>query len=130
MSGAEVIVGVGAVLSFAASRRQSRRQARAARDQAQREQEIAADEENDFRRRQRRLLATRRAGTAASGLSLAGTPLLIDDATLAEIELNAERIRRGGAIRSTRLEQEAGLFDDQKFGAAGTLLTNVGGLSF
>lgn len=78
--------------------------------QAMREKQVSAGEERDFRRKQSRLLAERRAGLGASGVEIGtGTPLLAASDFAAETELQALRIRSGGDIRATRLEQGAQL---------------------
>lgn len=78
--------------------------------QAQREREIAAAEEADFRSAQSREMGSRRARMGARGVEQAtGSNLLATGDFAAEVELQALRIRAGGDTRAQRLEQEAKL---------------------
>jgi len=78
---------------------------RAARDRLQ-----AASDEEDFRRKQSRAFAARRAALGASGVEPSeGSPLLVSEDFAGEAELQALRIRTGGEVTSTRLEQKAAL---------------------
>lgn len=93
-----------------AANQQSRFEANVSQQQATREREIAASEEQDFRRRQSAVLAERRAALGGSGIqTTTGSPLLSSEDFAAEVELQARRIRAGGQIRATRLEQQASL---------------------
>ena len=66
-------------------------------------------DEADFRNRQSRAFAARRAALGGAGVQLAaGSPLLVSQDFASEVELAALRIRSGGEIASTRLEQQAG----------------------
>ena len=84
-----------------------RRQAAMAERQAQRERAIAAQQAEDFRRRQGAGLASARARQAASGVALAGSPLLADDAARQEIAVGEARIRARGDARALSLEEDA-----------------------
>ena len=85
-------------------------QAQVTREQAERERQIALAEEEDFRRAQARLFAQRRAALGASGVRLdTGTPILAASDFAAETELQARRIREGGATTTSRLIQQANL---------------------
>lgn len=103
------VSAVGTVASGVMSFQQARSQAAAQEQQAafaRRQAQIDADE---FRRRQKRLLGTARATRGATGVDLlSGSPLLVDDDTIDEIVFQTERIRQGGDITATRLEQQAG----------------------
>lgn len=109
--------------------------AQVAQQQAEREKEIAEREAADFRRRESRVLAAARARRGGGGVTFQGSPLLVDEATAAEIELGAQNILVGGATRASRLRQQAAL--DRSRGssarsggflnAGSTLLTGVGG---
>lgn len=86
------------------------RQAGILRQQAERERQIGKEESEDFRRRQRALLAKRRALLGAGGVDAgSGSPLLVSDDFAREIELQARRIEAGGDLRATRLEQQSAL---------------------
>ena len=80
-----------------------------AQQQAERERQIADRDAADHRRRNSRVLAASRARRAGSGVTSQGSPLLVDEATAAEIELGAQDILVGGASRAFGFEQEAAL---------------------
>ena len=85
-------------------------QADVTEQQAASERTAARQSEEDFRRQQSALMARRRAILGASGVDLStGSPLLVSLDLARETELQALRIRSGGEIRGTRLEQQAGL---------------------
>ena len=83
--------------------------ARGSQQQAGREREAAGLEATEFAKKQRRQLATSRAGRLASGVTMSGSPLLVDEDTINEIAFNEALIRSGGETRATRLEQESTL---------------------
>ena len=102
------VTAVSAISQGQAARSQARFQAAVNEQQAARERLISAGEEEDFRRRQSRLFAQRRAALGKSGVEIGtGSPLLVASDFAAEIELQALRIRSGGETRATRLEQQA-----------------------
>ena len=129
---------VGAIRQGKAASAQSNCQAGILRQQATRERQQAKADEGDFRRRLDRLFAARRAGLGASGVDPStGSPLLVSEDFAAEVELNALRIRSGGKLRGTRLEQQAGLEQFRGrtaqragFFRAGSLLITGAGKSF
>lgn len=85
-------------------------QAAVLRQQADRERLVAERDSELQRRRLSALQATQRVGRAGSGVSTSeGSSLLVDDATISEIELAVETTRRGGQVLATRLEQQARL---------------------
>ncbi|HDZ39710.1 MAG TPA: hypothetical protein ENH62_15775 [Marinobacter sp.] len=89
---------------------QARRQSRALRQQSTSERLLAAENEALFRRQQSRVLASRQAGLGAAGVDPStGSPLAVSEDFAGEVELQAQRIRAGGDIRATRLEQQAKL---------------------
>ena len=105
---------VGAASSISQShdaKKQARAQENSARAEAQNAREIAAATERDFRRRQSQafgeLLAAR--GTAGTEFGT-GSSLIAAGDFAAETELQAMRIRKGGEVQSTRLEQQADLY--------------------
>lgn len=123
----------GTAVSGVAQANQAEFQAEIAKQQAARERALAERQEKDFRRAQSRLTASSRARRAASGLSGAGSSLLVEENIAAETELGALDILNSGLVSATRLQQEARL---QKaagraalvkggIGAASTLLTGV-----
>lgn len=115
--GGTVISAVGAIQSGQAlSSRQdfqaqlSDQQAEITRQQAESERVASRQGEEDFRRQQSFLMARRRAILGGSGVqATTGSPLLGTLDLSRETELQALRIRSGGNIRATRLEQQAGL---------------------
>lgn len=107
---ASTAVSIAGTLAAARARQQAANyNALAFQQQAQQERAIAGENESDFRRDQRQILARQRALQGATGLAAAGTPLLLEEATVAEIERGASRIREGGARRATALETRAEL---------------------
>ena len=105
-----VISAVGAIQQGQAAAAQGQFQAGILRQQAERERQQAEADEEDFRRRQSRVLAARRAALGASGVEpAAGSPLLVSEDFAGEVELQALRIRSGGELRATRAEQQASL---------------------
>ena len=78
-----------------------------AMQQAARERQIAAQQAEDFRRRQNAALAADRVRRAGSGIALAGSPLLADDAAIQDIAMGTASIRAGGEAKASRLEQQA-----------------------
>lgn len=131
---------VGAALSAVAAISAGQAQADAAefnaemaQQQATRERQIAERDATDYRRQNSRLLATSRARRAGSGVTSQGSPLLVDEATAAEIELGAQDILAGGSARAFGYEQEAALSRSQAgatrrgsfLKAGGTLLTGA-----
>lgn len=104
------VQAVGAISQARVSKKQASAQAAVQEQQATRERAQAKSDEADFRRRQALAAGTRRAGLGASGARQGvGSPLLAEEDFASEIELQALRIRSGGDVRATRLEQQAGL---------------------
>jgi hypothetical protein len=107
---AAVVAAGAAVQQGQAAKKQAEFTAATQRQQAERERQIAASNERDFRRQQSRLMATRRAVLGASGVeSSTGSALLATEDFAAESELQALKIRAGGETNATRLEQSAQL---------------------
>jgi hypothetical protein len=114
-----ISLGTGIIGSFAqaagqkkearAAEQAARFDAAAKEQQAATERDAAAVEASDFRRRQGRILAERRANAGASGITSAGSPLLVEEATLREIALGSARAGHQGFVRSSRLEDGATL---------------------
>jgi len=104
------IAAAGAVAQGVSANKQAKFQAAVDEQKATRERQVSANEEEDFRRRQSRFLAQRRAELGGAGVEIGtGTPLLAFGDFAAETELQALRIRDGGDVKATRLEQQAGL---------------------
>lgn len=99
---------IGSIQQGRAAQSQANLQSRILQQQAESDRQKAAAEEDDFRRRQSRDFATRRAALGAAGIDpAAGSPLLVSEDFAGEIELQALRIRAGGEVTATRLEQQA-----------------------
>ena len=99
---------IGAISGGQAANRQAQFQASVFRQQAEREKQDAAQKEEDFRRQQARLSATRRALLGGSGVEPSeGSPLLVSEDLAGEVELQALRLRSGGQMAASRLEQSA-----------------------
>ena len=99
---------IGAISGGMAADRQAQFQSSVLRQQAEREKQDAAQKEEDFRRQQARLFATRRALLGGSGVEPSeGSPLLVSEDLAGESELQALRIRAGGQTVASRLEQNA-----------------------
>jgi hypothetical protein len=132
------ISAVSALSQGQAAKEQGDFQATVAEQQAARERAIAAAEASDFKRQQARFFGERRAGLGASGIDPGtGSPLNVARDFAAEVELQAARIREGGALRASRQQQEAVLrrragenAQRQGFFRAGSSLLQGFGTSF
>ena len=144
MSGIEAIFGlVGGIVSAMGAIQQGKAEAaaaefnaKAAEQQAQAEREAAAAEASDFRRLEGRKVAMARAGRGATGVTMAGSPLLVDEATVREVAVGAARVSHAGAVRSNSLLNESDLYkmraDNARkasyFAAGTSLLGSLGGI--
>ena len=128
----------GAIQQGQATKASSRFQAAVQQQQAERERLEAAQREDDFRRARSRDQGTRRAGFGATGVEPGeGSPLITSEDFAAEAELQALRLRAGGELRATRLEQAAALNRFQGSAAnragfvrGGSLLIRSAGVAF
>lgn len=117
-------------------------QAKGFENQAVAERDAAETEASDFRRRQSRILAERRAGIGATGLRNTGSVKLVEEATVREAALGSARLGQRGVVQGQQLEDEASLarqrgkYSGQAADAArasgwmnagSTLLTGLGG---
>ncbi len=108
--GSAAISAVGAIQQGQAAKAQGDLQAQVLQQQAASKRQVAAANEEDFRSRQSRVLAARRAALGGSGTDpSSGSPLLVSQDFAGETELQALRIRTGGEVRATRAEQQAQL---------------------
>lgn len=80
-----------------------------AEQEAKSEMDATRADASDFRKAQSARVAASRARQAASGFALEGSPLLVDEATLSEIEFGVSRIVHAGQVKSTRLKTQASL---------------------
>lgn len=107
-----IAAGMNAGTQMAQMRAQQRAyaaEARALEENAARAREDAAREEGDQRRHNRQVLGRQRALFAKSGVKLEGTPLLVQEETAREGELDALSIRRSGELRAGGFHDRAGL---------------------
>jgi hypothetical protein len=101
---------VGSIQQGQAANKQGKLQSAFLHQQAESERQAAAARESDFRKSQSRVMAARRAALGASGVvQSTGSPLLASEDFAGEVELQALRIREGGEVSSTRLQQQASL---------------------
>lgn len=91
---------VGALSSSQAASDIARQNAALARQQA-------AQQERELRRKNRQILGRQRALFSKSGVQLEGTPLLVQQETAAEGELDALNIRHSGNLRSAQFLNQA-----------------------
>lgn len=102
------VTAFGQIQAGKAARQNAEFTAAIERQRADRERLNAKSREEDFRRRQSGLAASRRALLGGSGTDpAAGSPLLVAEDIAGETELQALRIRNGGEVAATRLEQGA-----------------------
>jgi hypothetical protein len=87
----------------------ARYQAELYQRQADRERQLAALDETEYRRRGSALLASQRARLGDAGVDFTGTALDLSDATAAELELQALKIRSGGLAKADDLDSQAAL---------------------
>ena len=127
------ISAAGAIQAGKAQADAQRFNAKLARQQAEREREIAGQQAADFRRKAGRRLASARTLRAGSGTTVEGTPLLVQEASAADAELGARRIEVSGASAAARQESRANLLNTKAkntlrataFKAGSTLLTGA-----
>ena len=132
------VSAVGAVSQGQAANAQAKAQSGIMAQQAASERDAAAARESDFRKSQSRSMAARRAALGASGVDQSsGSPLLVSEDFAGETELQALRIRQGGEVNATRLEQQARLVrvggkqaQTGGFLRAGSLLVSGSGRAF
>jgi len=107
---AAILSGASTVFQGVSASQQAGAQAKINEQQAASQRQISEAEADDFNRRQSAVLAQRRAEGGASGIDLGtGSALLAAQDFAAETSLQALRIRAGGRIKASRLEQQAAL---------------------
>lgn len=104
-----VLSGIGQMQAAKAAASADQYNAKAADMSAKAERDAAAAEAEDKRRDLMGRRATSIAARGASGVTMAGTPLLVDEDVLGEIELDVARTGQRGAARATQLENQATL---------------------
>jgi hypothetical protein len=107
--GSTVFGAVGSIQSAGAERDAAEFNAKVTEQQAKAEREAADAEAADYRRGEMRKVSAARAMRGATGVTMAGSPLLIDESTVREVALGSARIGHAGSTRSWRLRQEAEL---------------------
>lgn len=100
---------MGAIAEGKAQQQAANFNAKALKQQAASERDIARVEAGDYRRAEMRKMSSARTARLATGVTMAGSPLLVDEAAIREVSLGVQRTRFGGAIKANRLEQEAQL---------------------
>jgi len=85
--------------------------AKVARQLAESETRQGAANAKDYRRTQSARAASRRAIVSASGVSMEGSPLLVDEAIFQEIEFGAQRIAFDSMTKSSRARNAASLLE-------------------
>lgn len=108
--GGKVIGAVGAVQQGNANAAAADFNARIAAQQADAERDAAAAEARDYRRSESGKRAASRTARLASGVTMSGSSLLVDEAMVREAALGSARIVHGGAVRGHRLDQESALY--------------------
>jgi hypothetical protein len=103
------LAGIGAYQQDKAAEAASNYNADASEMAAIAEREGAAAEAEDRRRKLEGQRATSIAARGASGVGFAGTPLMVDEDMLGEIELDVMRTGQKGAARATQLQNQATL---------------------
>jgi hypothetical protein len=134
---AAAVAAAGTIYAGMQANQQAKTQANILNQQADRERQQAAENEAEFRDQQARAEATRRAILGGSGVRLdTGSPLLASEDFAGDVELQALKIRNGGDVTATRLQQSAALTRAQgsalqtgSYFRAGSLLIAGGGKS-
>lgn len=80
-----------------------------AEQQAKAELDSARADASDFRKAHSARVASFRARQAGSGFAYEGSPMVVDEAAMTEIEFGVSRIMHRGQVREHRLQQEASL---------------------
>ena len=136
-----VVSAVGAGVSYYGSQQQAKatKQVAAYNAKVQENEAIQQDMEmreqiSRTRRENKRLLASQRAGVAASGIELTGSPLEVLGANAANLELQAQDMARQATLGLMRgnAQAKATIWEGKqtaagiRLGAAGTLLSDAG----
>lgn len=107
--GAAALGGISAYQTNKANEASSEYNAKAEEMAADAKRDAAAAEGEDRRRKLMGQRATAIANRGASGVTFAGTPLLVDEDILGEIELDVMRVGQKGAAAATEHENRAKL---------------------
>jgi len=98
--------GVSAIQQGNAQQQQSNFQTQQLAQQQERERQIGEQEVEDFRRRAASRQATANAQLGAMGITSTGSPTLAEEDFLAEIEVQAARIKGASDAKQQRLQSE------------------------
>ena len=135
------VTAVGAGVSYSGSQQQAKatKQTAAYNAKVQENEAIQQDMEmreqiSRTRRENKRLLASQRAGVAASGIEMTGSPLEVLGANAANLELRAQDMARQSTLGVMRgqTQAKATIWEGNqtaagiRLGAAGTLLSDAG----
>lgn len=104
-----VFSALGAIAEGQAQKQAADFNAKVSEQRAISERNAAGVEASDFKRGEMRQVRAAQAARGAAGVTMAGSPLLVDEATVREVALGSSRIKHGGQVKGTRLEQDAEL---------------------
>jgi hypothetical protein len=107
--GGAVLSGIGAYQQNKAAQQSAEFNAKQEEQAAIADRDAADAEAQDRRRRGSAARATALAERGASGIALAGTPLLVDEDIIGEIELDAARVKHRGEVSAIRRQNQASL---------------------
>ena len=139
-----VVSAVGAGVSYYGSQQQAKATERVAKYNAKVQENEAIQQDMEMReqisrtrRENKRLLASQRAGVAASGIEMTGSPLEVLGANAANLELRAQDMARQSTLGVMRgkAQAKATIWEGKQTAAgirtqaAGTLLSDAGKLS-
>lgn len=109
LAGATALKVVGSLQKGEAEQNAANYRSAVAWQRAASEMDAADAESSDFMRRNKMQLSSARAARGGTGVTMEGSPMLVDEATVREIALGASRVRHAGVVKSQRLGQEAEL---------------------
>ena len=136
-----IAMAAGAAVSYSGSMQQAKATERTAKYNAKVQENAAIQEDMEMReqisrtrRENKRLLASQRAGVAASGIELSGSPLEVLGANAANLELQAQDMARQATLGLMRgqTQAKATIWEGNQTAkgirtqAAGTLLSDAG----
>ena len=136
-----VVSAVGAGVSYYGSQQQAKATERTAKYNAKVQENAAIQEDMEMREQiarnrseNKRLLASQRAGVAASGIEMTGSPLEVLGANAANLELQAQDMARQSTLGVMRgqTQAKATIWEGKQTAAgirtqaAGTLLSDAG----
>ena len=136
-----VVMAAGAGVSYYGSQQQAKATEKTAKYNAKVQENAAIQEDMEMREQiarnrseNKRLLASQRAGTAASGIELTGSPLEVLGANAANLELKNQDMGRAASLRlmQGQAQAKATVWEGNmtaagiRTQAAGTLLSDAG----